>query len=161
MERVTEEEARHVVMQFFDLNANRAPVKAFEDIVDCENLEIVLEGTDVAFHGIAGFADHQIGKLIFFDQRFELDSIKTENDDQGNAVLRTTGVWYASTWQSPAAQSHQLIADLEHTWTIVRNERSGQAVLRRQICERLEYRAGHAPQAVPLEFHLRVGQDGH
>jgi hypothetical protein len=160
MKRLTQREVKNVLLQFWELNASRAPIKAFEEIVDCENLEIILAGTDVAFQGIAGLADHQIGKLIFFDQRFELRSIDTKLLDDGRAVSKTLGVWYASCWQSPAARSHQLVADLKHTWTVARSEKSGKAVLLRHVCERLKYRPGYAPIEAPKDFHLTIGRSG-
>lgn len=160
MKRLTQREVKDVILKFWDLNASRAPIKAFEDIVDCENLEIILAGTDIAFQGIAGLADHQIGKLTFFDQRFELTSIDTKLLDDGRAVSKTVGVWYASYWQSPAATSHQLIADLKHTWMVVRSEKTGRAVLLRHVCDRLKYRVGHAPVAAPQDFHMRIGGSG-
>ena len=121
---------------------------------------IVRADPDIVFKGIAGFADHQIGKLDFFDQRFELKSIDTKLLADGRAVAKTIGAWFASYWKSPAANSHQLIADLKHTWTVVRSEKTGRAVLVRHVCERLKYRAGHAPIAATLDFHLRIGGAG-
>lgn len=112
-----EKEAFKVVEQFNHLNASRAPISDFLTIVDPENLIITLRGSDIVFKGIAGFADHQIGKLIYFDQKFECELIKSEaQDDQ--ITLSTKGVWYARIWQSPAAYSQQLIADLTHTWIL-------------------------------------------
>ena len=49
------------------------------------------------------------------NQRFELKSIDTRIADDGRAISKTEGVWYAAHWQSPAANSHDLIADLKHT----------------------------------------------
>ena len=144
MKRLTKREVKDVVLQFWELNASRAPIKAFEDIFDCENLEIIVRADpDIVFKGVAGFADHQIGKLNFFNQRFELKSIDTKISDDCRAVAKTEGVWYASYWQSPAATSHELIADLKHTWTIVRSEKSGLPVMLRHVCDRLKYRPGY------------------
>ena len=157
MKQLTKREVKDVILRFWDLNASRAPIKAFEDIVDCENLEIILAGTDIAFKGIAGLADHQIGKLIFFNQRFELKSIDTRIAGDGRAISKTEGVWYAAYWQSPAAKSHDLIADLKHTWTVVRGEKSGKPVLLRHVCDRLTYRRSHAPIESSRDFHLTIG----
>lgn len=158
MKRLTKREAKDIVLRFWDLNASKAPIKALEEIVDCENLEIIVAGTDIVFKGIAGLADHQIGKANFFNQRFELKSIDTHISDGNRAVVKTDGVWYASYWQSPAATSHDLIADLKHTWTIVRSEKSGLPVLLRHVCDRLKYRPGYAPIESPKDFHLTIGR---
>lgn len=158
MKPLTKQEVKAVIQKFWDLNATRAPIKAFEEIFDCENVEILVAGTDIAFKGIAGFADHQIGKLCFFDQRFELKSIDTKFDKEGRAVSKTVGVWYASYWQSPAANSHQLIADLKHTWTVIRSEQTGKPIIIRHVCDKLKYRPGHAPIEAPQDFHFRIGQ---
>jgi hypothetical protein len=160
MKRLTKREVKDVILQFWELNADRAPIKAFEEILDCENVEIVVRGTDIEFKGIAGLADHQIGKLDFFDQRFELKSIDTKLGGDGRAVSKTVGVWYARYWKTPAATSHQLIADLKHTWTIVRSEKTGRAVLLRHVCERLKYRTGYAPLSAPEDFHMKIGRSG-
>jgi hypothetical protein len=98
--------------------------------------------------------------LTFFNQRFELKSIDTKITDDGHAISKTVGVWYASYWQSPAATSHELIADLKHTWTIVRGEKSGLPVLLRHVCDRIKYRPGYAPIEAPKDFHLRIGGAG-
>jgi hypothetical protein len=158
MKPLTKREAKAVILRFWDLNASRAPIKAFEDIVDCENFEIILAGTVIAFKGIAGLADHQMGKLIFFNQRFELKSIHTRIADDGRAISKTEGVWYAAYWQSPAATSHELIADLKHTWTVVRSEKSGKPVLLRHVCDKLTYRRSHGPIEAPKDFHLTIGR---
>ena len=161
MKKLTKREVRYVILQFWQLNASRAPIKAFEEIVDCENLEIIMRASpDIQFNGIAGLADHQIGKLTFFDQRFELKSIDTKITQDGRAISKTNGVWYASYWQSPAAESHRLIADLKHTWTVVRHESSGKPVLLRHVCDKLTYRRGHAPIEAPKDFHLTIGRSG-
>jgi len=161
MKRLTKREVKEVILKFWELNASRAPIKAFEEIFDCENLEIIVRADpDYVFKGIAGFADHQIGKLGFFDQRFELISIDTKLLDEGRAVSKTIGVWNASYWQSPAATSHRLIADMKQTWTIVRSEKTGMAVLLKHVCDRLKYRPGHAPIAASQDFHMKIGGKG-
>jgi hypothetical protein len=155
--RLTEDEVRDVILAFFDLNASRAPIKAFEEILDCENFEIVVQATDVSFKGIAGLADHQIGKLIFFDQRFEAKFVEiTIHDD--HAIAKTDDRWEASVWQSPAAYSRRLIAELTHTWKVVRSEETGKAVLRFHSADTWKYLPGHAPEEAPKEFHLTAGE---
>ncbi len=157
MKPLTKREVRAVIQAFWDLNASRAPIKAFEEIVDIENLSITMRGTDIAFHGIAGFADHQIGKLIFFDQRFVLKKIDiTLKGDTASA--KTEGRWHASTWSSPAPYSHELIAELKHTWDIIRCPKTGRALMRGHVCEKLKYLPGHGPEDQPQDFHLKVGK---
>jgi hypothetical protein len=155
--KLTKREVRDVIRRFFELNAGRAPIKAFEEILDCERFEVRVKGTDIAFIGIAGLADHQIGKLIFFDQRFETKSwdIAIHSD---HATAKTLDRWHASVWQSPAPRSHQLIAELVHTWKIIRSEKTGKAILRFHSADTWKYLAGHAPEEVPAEFHLTTGK---
>ncbi|MEM1058961.1 MAG: hypothetical protein AAGK14_06910 [Verrucomicrobiota bacterium] len=157
MKPLTKREVRAVITAFWELNASRAPIKAFEEIVDTENLSITMRGTDIAFHGIAGFADHQIGKLIFFDQKFVLRKLESTING-GEATARTEARWHARTWTSPAPYSHELIADLRHTWTLRRCPRTGRALMRGHVCERLKYRPGHGPEDTPKDFHLTVGK---
>jgi hypothetical protein len=155
-ERLTEEEVRNVILAFFELNASRAPIKAFEEILDLESFEIVVRGTEIAFKGIAGLADHQIGKLIFFDQRFETEfTAITIHDD--HALAKTKDRWHASVWQSPAPYSRRLIADLDHTWKVVRCERTRRALLTFHSADTWKYLPGHAPEEAPKEFHLVTG----
>ena len=158
MKKLTKREVKEVCVKFWDLNASRAPIKSFEEIF-AENVEIIVAaGTYIEFKGIAAFADHQIGKLGFFDQSFELKSIDTKFQEDGSAVAKTVGVWNASYWQSPAANSHRLIADLKHTWTIVRSEKTGKAVILRHVCDALKYRPGYAPIEAQKDFHLTIGK---
>ena len=147
-----EKDAFKIVEQFNHLNASRAPISDFLPIVDTENLIITLRGSDIVFKGIAGFADHQIGKLIYFDQKFECELVKSEiQDDQ--ITLSTKGAWYARIWQSPAPYSQQLIADLSHTWILKKNKRSTYVIVI-HICEHFKYRDGFSPHDMAEDFHL-------
>jgi len=157
MKPLTKREVKDVIVRFNELNAGRAPIKAFEDIVDVENLYIRMRGTDIDFRGLAGFADHQIGKLVFFDQRFSLT--KCEPAIKGGAAkVKTEGRWYARTWTSPAANSHELIAELKHTWEVFRCPETGRAKILGHVCERLKYLPGHGPRDTPKDFHFTVGK---
>ncbi|MCW8386180.1 hypothetical protein OQJ18_01375 [Fluoribacter dumoffii] len=149
-----EQEAYRVVAQFNDLNASRAPISDFLPIVDAEDLIITLRGSDIVFRGIAGFAEHQIGKLIYFDQQFECELVGSEiQGDQ--IILSTRGAWYARIWQSPAAFSQQLIADLAHTWTLKKNHQAKYIILI-HICEHFKYRDGFSPHDMVEDFHLSL-----
>lgn len=155
---LTQKEVRDVILAFWRLNASRAPIKDFEEIFDCENLEIRMRGTGILFRGIAGWADHQIGKLAFFDQRFQLKTFQVAKKTDERIVAKTVGVWFARHWQSPAAYSHEMIADLKHTWTVIRSPKTGKAVILTHVCDKLKYRPGHEPQADPKDFHFRIGK---
>ncbi|CAM3045693.1 Uncharacterised protein [Legionella steigerwaltii] len=149
-----EKEAFKVVEQFNHLNASRAPITDFLPIVDPEHLIITLRGSDIVFKGIAGFADHQIGKLIYFDQKFECDLVKSETQDE-QITLSTKGAWYARVWQSPAAYSQQLIADLAHTW-ILKKTKHATYIIVTHICEHFKYREGFSPRDMAEDFHLTL-----
>ncbi|WP_454781773.1 hypothetical protein [Legionella sp. WA2022007384] len=149
-----EKDAYHIVEQFNHLNASRAPISDFLPIVDPENLIITLRGSDIVFKGIAGFADHQIGKLIYFDQKFDCELVKSETQDD-QITLSTKGAWYARMWQSPAAYSQQLIADLSHTW-ILKKTKQSKYIIVIHICEHFKYREGFSPGDMVEDFHLTL-----
>ncbi|KTD19271.1 Uncharacterised protein [Legionella lansingensis] len=150
-----EDEAFKIIEHFNHLNASRAPISAFVNIIDTENFEIRLRGSDIVFKGIAGLADHQLGKLIFFDQKF--DCLRQKSHLEFNKIsIETQGVWYARTWQSPAAYSQQLIADLTHTWILIKKADDKPWIILSHICESFSYRKGYAPTDNPKDFHLSL-----
>lgn len=155
MNKTITNEAFNIIKQFNHLNASRAPITAFLPIVDADNLLITLRGSDIVFKGIAGFADHQIGKLIYFDQKFDCELQKSQI--QGNkAIIETKGSWYARTWQPPAPYSQQLIADLSHTWELEKKDKQSTYIIVTHICETFSYRAGFSPTDIPGDFHLSL-----
>ncbi|QMT60865.1 hypothetical protein [Legionella sp. PC997] len=156
MKKIThcEKTAYQVVEQFNHLNASRAPISDFLPIVDPEHLIITLRGSDIVFKGIAGFADHQIGKLIYFDQKFDCELVKSETQEE-QITLSTKGAWYARIWQSPAAYSQQLIADLSHTWILKQTKQSNYIIVT-HICEHFKYRDGFSPSDIVEDFHLTL-----
>jgi hypothetical protein len=154
--KLTKREVRDVILEFFEVNASRAPITAFEKILDGEPLRDPGEGKRHCLIGIAGLADHQIGNLIFFDQRFENKSM-TPTIHSDHAMVETLDRWHASIWQGPAARSHRLNAELVHTWKIIRSEKTGNAVLRFHSADTWKYLPGHAPEQAPAEFHLTSG----
>lgn len=146
-------EAFEIIKRFNHLNASRAPIKDFMPIIDVDNLVISIRNTNILFKGIAGLADHQIGKLHFFDQSFECELIGSEIS--GNQItIMTKGVWHARRWQYPAANSQQLIADLTHTWVLERKAGTGPFVICTHICESFAYRDNFSPHQDELDFHL-------
>ncbi|WP_019215413.1 hypothetical protein [Legionella tunisiensis] len=152
---IDEKEAFAIVEQFNFLNASRAPISKFIDIIDIENFEIRVRGLDIVFKGIAGFADHQINKLSYFDQKFDCELQKSTQ--KGNEIiLNTKGVWYASTWSPPAAYSQQLIADLSHTWRLAKKTEKAPLIIVSHSCETFAYRKGYSPRDVEKEFHLKL-----
>ncbi|CEK11318.1 hypothetical protein [Legionella hackeliae] len=154
MTTINEEEAFQVIKKFNVLNASRAPISDFVGIIDLENFELRLRGSDIFFKGIAGFADHQIGKLIYFDQSFDCE-LQSSQQEGNKITVATKGVWYAKTWQSPAAYSQQLIADLTHTWELEKKT-NGALLIVVHICETFAYRKGHAPGDIAKDFHLEL-----
>ncbi|QBR84780.1 hypothetical protein E3983_10695 [Legionella israelensis] len=149
---ISKQEAFQVIEKFNQLNASRAPIAEFVNLIDIENFEIRLQGSNIFFKGIAGLADHQIGKQIFFDQSFDCEFIHShmENDQM---IVETKGVWYAKTWQYPAAYSQQLIADLRHTWRLEKQS-DGHLLIVSHVCEHFAYREGYSPTDHTQEFHL-------
>lgn len=152
---IDEKDAFAIVKQFNFLNASRAPISKFIEILDIENFEIRLRGSDIVFKGIAGFADHQISKLIYFDQKFDCE-LQKSTQEGNEIILNTIGVWYARTWNPPAAYSQQLIADLSHTWRLVKKTEKAPLIIVSHICETFAYRKGYSPIEVAKEFHLKL-----
>jgi hypothetical protein len=119
MQPITAEIVQNLIESFWKLNAGRAPLSDFLPIVDHEGFFMELAGTDVRFSGIAGLGDHQMGKLIFFDQEFILLDIQIEVDGD-TALARTKAQWHASTWTSPDPYSQRIKVALLHTWYVGR-----------------------------------------
>jgi hypothetical protein len=115
----------------------------------------ILPNSDVKFQGIAGLADHQIGKLVFFDQKFDCDLINSETKEH-EITISTKGVWYAKSWQIPSAYSQKLIADVSHTWILERKNVPATFVIVTHICETFSYRKNYAPTDVKPDFHLTL-----
>jgi len=88
MRPITPEIVQNLIESFWEFNASRAPLCDFLPIVDQTNFFMELAGTDIRFSGIAGLGDHQIGKLIFFDQEFILQDIQVKLA-QNTALART------------------------------------------------------------------------
>jgi hypothetical protein len=152
--QLTDEKVQEVIEEFWQLNASKAPIKDFLPFVS-PDIYIELGFMDIKFKGIAEFADHQIGKLCFFDQSFELLSISTTIADD-IATSETKGVWYASTWVQNAAYSQKLIADVNHTWKIRASRDTNRAIMLGHVCDAMKYREGFAPRATPEDFHLKI-----
>lgn len=154
MQELTQKSIQKIIEKFWHLNASKAPIKEFLPLV-APDFCIQLGFKDIKFTGIAEFADHQIGKLCFFDQKFELLSM--DSKIQGDtATVVTKAVWHASTWVQNAAYSHRLIADLTHTWEMGLSQEKDRVVIFGHICDALHYRKGHAPQEAELDFHLQL-----
>lgn len=153
---INEKEAFQIIETFNFLNASRAPMTSFLHIIDCEQFEIRLRGSDILFKGIAGFADHQIGKLIYFDQAFECELLRSRIENN-QITVETKGAWHARTWQSPAAYSQQLIADMTHTWILAKKTDDAPLVIISHVCESFAYRPGYSPEDdVVRDFHLTL-----
>lgn len=153
--RHDENKAFKIIERFNHLNASRAPISDFLPIVDADNLIVTLRDSDIVFKGIAGLADHQIGKLSFFDQKFDCELVKSEYQKE-RLTMNTKGVWYATIWQSPAPYSQKLIADLVHTWILKRTEQSTY-IIDTHICEYFKYRDGFSPRDFSdKDFHYTL-----
>ena len=156
--RLTKKEVRTIILKFCELNAGRAPISAFASIIDVENFELKLLGTDVDFHGIAGFADHQMGKLIYFDQRFILKSM-TIIIKPDRAIAKTGFIWEARHWVPPAANSELLKAYVHQTWTVKRSPKAGHPTITSHIADKFKYLKGFAPhEQSEGDFHLKYGK---
>lgn len=155
---LTKKEVKDVILKFCDLNAGRAPISAFAPIIDVEKFELKLLGTDIAFYGIGGFADHQMGKLVYFDQRFILKSMKTTIKSD-YAIAVTSFIWEARHWEPPAAFSELLRAYVRQSWKIVRSSKTQSAMIVSHIADKFKYLKGYSPgDKRPEDFHLTLGR---
>lgn len=155
MTQTMAEEAFAIILTFNHLNASRAPIAAFEAIIDIVRFEIGVRGSDIYFKGIAGLADHQIGKLIYFDQHFDCELLRHEQEGK-QITVHTKGAWHARLWQSPAGYSQQLIADMTHTWVLSRQTKDSPLLILSHVCESFAYRQGYSPADKAEDFHLRL-----
>ncbi len=147
---LTEDAVIKVIEKFWHLNASKAPIKEFLPLMS-PDVFIDIDFLNIKFRGIAELADHQIGKLSFFDRKFELFLIETKVEDN-RAISKTKGAWHASTWTQNAAYSQRLIADIEHTWTTTLSEQTNEVIVLGHICHTLKYREGFSPTATEKEF---------
>jgi hypothetical protein len=153
MQPMTEKIVQNLIESFWKLNAGRAPLSDFLPIVDHEGFFMELAGTDIRFSGIAGLGDHQIGKLIYFDQEFILLDIQIDMDAD-TALARTRAQWHASTWNSPDPYSHRIKVALRHTWYVGRAKDDLRPILLGHVCDEFHYLPGFAPKDQAKEFHL-------
>ena len=154
MNEITPEiqKAFDTILRFNELNVSRAPISDFLPIIDSENLIIQMRDSDIIFNGVAGLADHQMGKIIFFDQELDCELIKHKVNNQQLTIF-TKGVWYARTWQPPAPYSQVLMADLKHRWELKKTKNDGFVIVT-HTCEYFKYRDAHGPQDMSKDFHL-------
>jgi hypothetical protein len=159
---LTADEVRDVILAFWHLNAEKAPVAEFTSILD-EGFSLVAVGPDgnevARFDGPAGLEEHQAGKEVYFDQRFTLTSFDVELDG-ARAVAQTTGTWECIHCEPDTAHSEPLKADLAHTWYARRSPTTGDVVLSLHVCTYFKYVPGFEPAPASdaatskREFHL-------
>jgi len=149
----TAEVVRQLIDTFYELNASRTPLSDFLPILDHEGFYMELAGTDIRFVGMAGLGDHQIGKLIFFDQEFHLQDIQVDLAGD-TATSRTRAEWHASTWTSPDPCSQRIKVALRHTWQGGRADNDSRPILLGHVCEEFHYLPGFAPKDQARDFHL-------
>jgi hypothetical protein len=158
MTHLKKKDVKAVILKFYELNASRAPISDFVPLLDIENFELGVEGTDIYFRGIAGFADHQMGKLVFFDQHFEIKSLRIIIKNQ-TAQVKTKVIWHARTWQSPAPYSELLRAVVIQTWRVIQSAETGLPIITSHIANQFYYLKGYAPkELLKKDFHLRIGK---
>jgi hypothetical protein len=155
-------EVRNVILTFWRLNADKAPVAAFEPILD-EGFALVATDPNgeeiVRFDGPSGLEEHQAGKEVYFDQRFTLRSFEVELHGD-RAVAHTTGTWQCIHCEPGMAHSEPLKAGLRHTWHVRRSPQTGSAVLSLHVCTYFQYLPGFEPApprdaaSADREFHL-------
>jgi hypothetical protein len=159
---LSDTEVREVILKFWRLNAEDAPVSDFAPILDDGFALVAVNASGeevVRFDGLSGLAEHQAGKKVYVDQRFTLRSFECEL--QGDrAIAKTTGLWECTHSEPGMAQSEQLKADLAHTWYARRAPETGRAVLSLHVCTYFQYLPGFEPApngddaSTNREFHL-------
>ena len=159
---LSDTEVREVILKFWHLNAEKAPVSEFAPILDEDFALVAVNASGeevVRFDGVSGLAEHQAGKEVYFDQRFTLRSFdcKLQGD---RAIAKTTALWECTHAEPGMAQSEPLKADLAHTWYARRSPETGQAVLSLHVCTYFQYLRGFGPApnrddaSTDREFHL-------
>lgn len=160
-EPLSDAEVRDVILAFWRLNADKAPVCAFLPLLDEEFALVATNphGEEVVrFDGVSGLEEHQAGKEVYFDQRFTLRSFDVQFEGDC-AVAQTTGLWECIHCEPGMARSEPLKADLAHTWYVRRSPESGRAVLSLHACTYFNYVRGFEPARADAtlgerEFHL-------
>jgi hypothetical protein len=159
---LSDKEVRDVILEFWRLNAENAPVSEFAPMID-EGFALVAVNSSgeevVRFDGLSGLEEHQAGKAVYFDQRFTMRSFTCEH--QGDrAIAKTTGLWECMHREPGMARSEPLKADLAHTWYARRSPQTQRAVLSLHVCTYFQYQPGFQPAlnredaSTDREFHL-------
>ena len=164
---LSDAEVRDVILTFWRLNADKAPVSEFAPILDRGFALVAVNASGeevVRFDGLDGLEEHQAGKEVYFDQQFTLGAFECEL--QGDrAIAKTTGLWKCIHCEPGMARSEPLKADLAHTWYVRRSPESGRALLSLHVCTYFQYLPGFQPapkrdeSSGDREFHL--GFDRH
>lgn len=159
---LTETKVRDLILMFWQLNAQKAPVSEFAPIIDDDFALVAVNanGEEVLrFDGMPGLEEHQAGKEVYFDQRFMLRSFVCEL--QGDeAIAKTTGLWECIHREPGGATSETLKADLAHTWHARRSRETGRPLLSLHVCTYFQYLPGFGPAqthddgSTDREFHL-------
>lgn len=142
---LTEEEARHVVIAFWQMMDDHAPVHRLLTIVAEEGFEIGFRDRQ-RWLGLDGLEQHQEIKRPYFDEAHvpQLIDVTLLPD---RAVVKTVMRWEASHRDPPAPRSERIKAVLHHTWEIIRSPRDGRPVVQSQIVESMRWLEGFAPRS--------------
>jgi hypothetical protein len=159
---LSETEVRDLILRFWRLNADKAPVSEFAPIID-DDFALVAVNADgeevLRFDGLRGLEEHQAGKEVYFDQRFTLRSFDSElQGDQ--AIATTTGLWECTHREAGTVAGEALKADVAHTWHARRSPETGRPLLSLHVCTYFQYLPGFGPalthddDSTDREFHL-------
>ena len=158
---LSETDVRDLILTFWRLNAEKAPVSEFAPIIDGDFALVAVNASGeevLRFDGLLGLEEHQAGKKVYFNQRFTLRSFDCElKCDQ--VIAKTTGLWECI-HREPSAASEALKADLAHTWHARRSPDTGRPLLSLHVCTYFQYLPGfgpaqtHSDASTDREFHL-------
>ena len=137
---LTENDIQKLADRWYKLLDVHAPTTEFLPLLDETGLEMRFpEGT---LRGQGAFSDWLAGVVrIFFDEVHTLKQVKAEIKN-GSAQVTVVVNWKARRWKAPAAQSEWLDFDAYQTWVVVRSEKTGNAVIKTYIVDRLEPQPG-------------------
>jgi hypothetical protein len=142
---MTEAEARDVVIAFWKMLDEHAPIHRLLALVAEEGFEIGFRGGQ-CWRGLDGLEQHQEVKRQFFDEAHVPESLSVTLSP-GQAVVKSVMRWEASYREAPAPRSERIKAVLHHTWVIGRSPRDGRPVVKSQIVDSLRWLDGFAPRA--------------
>jgi len=138
---LNEKEIRALAEKWYKLLDVHAPVTEFLPLLDDTRLE--MRFPEATLKGQGAFSEWLAGVVrIFFDEEHTLKQVKATMQPDGSARVAVVVNWRARRWKAPAAKSEWLDFDAYQTWEVVRAPKTGNAVVKTYIVDKLEAQPG-------------------